>query len=72
MWKSGKKQDRTSTFSPQPIVENFLVFHREFFGGFPGSVSTVYFSTFHRGCGEKMKNEECRMKNYGGRFAAIL
>ena len=51
MWKSGKRQDRTSTFSPQPIVDNFRVFHREFFDGFPGTVSTVYFSTM--GCGEK-------------------
>ena len=62
MWKSGKKQDRTSSFFPQPIVENFEVFHRGFFEGFPGKVSTVYFSTFHRGCGKRYEILDMRYK----------
>ena len=69
MWKSGKKQGRTRLFSPQPIVENFRVFHRAFFAEFPVTVLHRFFLHIPQGVWRKMQNEKCRMKNCVGCFA---
>jgi hypothetical protein len=49
-----------TNFYPQPDVKFSTLFNRPCEEKFSFDFSTVYFSTFHRGCG---KNEKCRIMN---------
>jgi hypothetical protein len=60
MWKSGILLRAATNFYPQPDVKFSTLFNRPCEEKFSFDFSTVYFSTFHRGCG---KNEKCRIMN---------
>ena len=54
MWKSGFFLRAAILFSPQPDVNESIVFNSFCEEKFSLDLSTDYLSTFHKPCGEKM------------------
>lgn len=53
MWKTGLRPAAARIFYPQPIVDNFFLFHRHFLFRRFHQTFHNFLSTIHRACGKK-------------------